>query len=326
MTENGNPVGFSADEQAAWAAMSGQEAPAPDQVEDDPEPAEEFEAADDADGADEPAPAETAKPKTVPHGALHQERERRKQIEAEYAKTREQLAVLNDRWQTIQRLQQQAAEQQVPAQDDDPEPDPNQDIFAHQQWLSRRYHEQRAFLEQQQAAAYQAQQQQQEEAAVWSAWEQDVSSYSQQQQDFGDAAKFLSGMRDRALKAAAVLNPQFNDAGARAAVIDQELAAIVRQARGTGQNAAAVIYNIAREYGYQAAAAAPQPGAAPAMPEKLANVQKAQAASKSLSQAGGQAGGAPMTAEALAAMAPDDFNAWYAKPANAKLFKKMMGG
>lgn len=94
--------------------------------------------------------------RTVPYGALSKERSRRKEIEAKLQAELTAKAVLEDRWNTLTQAMQQNGV--AAAVDDDPEPDPTVDIFAHMQWQGR---QNKKVLEQIQERETQAVQQQQ---------------------------------------------------------------------------------------------------------------------------------------------------------------------
>lgn len=318
MTET-DTSGFTAEENAAWAEMSGEKP-----VEAAPPPVEEPDIEDDE--AEDEAPvakADPAKPppQMVPHKALHRERVRRQEVESELQKQREWRAVMEDRWATIQRLQEA---EQAPKVEEDAEPDPNQDIFAHNAWLRRQFGKMQeaqttretAEREQREAAEY--------DRAIWGRWNTDKASYGAENEHFGAAADYLAGVRAKQLTAFGYNQQQIN------AEIDRDLAKVVQHAAQSGKNAAEVIYKIAEANGFVPKAAEPTPApaasAVPAMPEKLAQTAKAKEASVSLSQAGGKSAPAEMTLEDLAAMPMDEFAAWNAKKGNDKLFRKLMGG
>ena len=324
MAEGENP-GFTAEETAAWAEMSGQPAPAPKEAAEADD--EDLELDDEAEVEEAPvAKQEPERPRTVPHKALHAEREKRKAIEAEAQKLREFKAVMEDRFATMQRLAAQQAEQaQAPQVEEDPEPDPNQDIFAHQAWLARQLKAERETRMQAEQQARQRQELQAAEQQVWGRWEQDRAAYAQQNEAFPDAAKFLAGLRDRQLEAFGI-----EDRRQRDEMINAELRNAVIQAAQHGRNSAEVIYRLAIAAGFNPesakSAAAQVAQVAPPAPDKLGQITKAKDASMSLSRAGGKAAPPEMTAEDLASMPQDEFNKWMEKDKNKAFFRKLMGG
>jgi hypothetical protein len=322
MVEGENP-GFTAEETAAWAEMSGQPAPAPT------EPADLDDEDIELDEVEEEAPVakQDERPRTVPHKALHAEREKRKAIEAEAQRLREFKAVMEDRFATMQRLAAaQAEQQQAPEQsDEDPEPDPNQDLFAHAAWVTRQLKAERETRMKQEADVRQQQELAAAEHQVWSRWEQDRAEYAAQNEGFTDAAKFMAGLRDRQLEAFGI-----EDKRQRDQMINAELRNAVISAAQNGRNSAEVIYRLAVAAGFNPesakSAAAQVAQVAPPAPDKLAQVTKAKGASISLSQVGGKSAPPEMTAEDLASMPQAEFNAWMEKDKNKALFRKLMGG
>lgn len=280
-----------------------------------------------AEGLGEKAPRDE-KGRFVPHQALHAERE-------EHKKTRSELNDMRERWARIeermnwadQARQQQEYEAQQAAQQQEQPPDPNVDIFAHAQWQQRQLNamqEQLAAANQaNQQALYQQQQQdmaRQAEQKVWDYWEQDAKSYSEQNADFKGAAEWLSEFRGNQLRALGAVNPQFRNDKAIVAQIESELRDIVIAAAQQQMSPAEMVYELAKGYGYQ-----PQAKGAK-LPGNLANVDKAQQASRTVGQASGRAGGDQMGLEDILAMPRGDFDRWIADPKNERLFDRLMGG
>ena len=99
--------------------------------------------------------------------------------------------------------------------------------------------------------------------------------------------------------------------------------AIAEMAFARGKSPAEMIYALANQRGYKKADAAAVPDAGAAA-EKLATIERGQAAHKSLSNTGGSSGDQDMTAQALIDMPADEFAAWCEKnPAKAK---RLFGG
>lgn len=316
--------GLTADEQAYFDSF-GENAPKTEVAEAQPAPVEVVEAEDDGDEQPD------SRTRTVPHGALHAEREKRKAIEAKLREIETQKAVLEDRWNTILKLQQQEAkpaaeETKAEAQTEDPMPDPDQDIFAFAKWQQRRLEKFEAELRQRAEAEKRAQETTQAERQIWSRWEADTASFKAQKPDFTDAAAHLAALRDKALARNAVFDERFANKAFRDQVVNQELAGIVAQAAQKGLNAAQIIYDYAIDYGYTPKQAEPAAPVVPQMPENLAKVAEAQEAAKSLSQTGGKGASGPLSPEDLLAMSAEEFDRWSSDPKNQKLWKKMMGG
>lgn len=304
---------LSAEEQA-YFDTKGETAPAAEpepEVVDDPEAEiEEVE----AEKADEPKAA-----KTVPLAALTKTREETKALKAALEEQKTRNAIWEDRWNTFLR-QQQPVEQQV-AKDEDPEPDPNVDIFAHQQWLGRQLKAERETRAKQEQEQARQREEQHVEQQIWTAWEQDAATYVADNADFPNAAKWLSDFRDAQLKALGKVDERFADARARNMQIEQELKQIVIGAKQRGLSSAQVIYELAQGYGYTPKAAETQTDAAGA----LDRLEKSVAGATSLSATGGARPAAGLDAAAIANMSPEQFGAWLAKNGE-RGFKKLAGG
>lgn len=278
-----------------------------------------------------PETAETAEPvveqardekgKFIPHAVFHAEREEHKRTKSELQTIKERQAVLEDRWNTL--LKATAA----PEVEDTP-PDPNVDIFEALRWTQAkadRLEKQANEVKQQQEQQAQAQQQEQQ---VWTYWQQDAATYTKENPDFGNAAKWLSDYRDKQLTAYSAVDQRFASPQARNAQIEAELKDIVIRGAQSGRSPASIVYEIAKGYGYttKPAEAETVDPANVELSEKLTTIDKAMAQSKTLGQAAGRAGGDALSAEAIASMPEREFEAWMKTPANAARFKTLMGG
>lgn len=282
--------------------------------------ADEEAAAEDIDEAGEGEQAAKGD-KTVPLRAVTKEREERKAAQRELQELRTKHAVLEDRWNTFlqatQAQQQPQPQQQV---DDDPMPDPQQDIFAYSAWQQRQFAKLNDRVNQREQAEQQQQKQSAEEAQIWSHWEQSVAAVRSELPDFGDAAKWLSDARSKQLQAYAAVDPRFGNPQAINRQIDSELRQIVVAAAQAGTNPAKAVYELAKSWGY----AGPKP-AANADPGKVVEtIAKNMAAETSLSEAGGSSAKGTLSAEDIANMSPDEFEAWFAK-AGERGFKRIAG-
>lgn len=266
--------------------------------------------------------ARDEKGRFVPHGALHAERERRKEVESRFEELSRKQAVLEDRWNTILKAGQPQQEQK-PA--DDTPPDPNEDVFAALKWTQDQLLASRK-AEQERTQAEEARQQQtQQEQAVWSAWEQDARSYAAENADFPNAAKWLSDFRDKQLSALGKIDARFADPTARNQQIEQELKQIVIAAKQQGASSAQAIYEIAQGYGYTPTAPEPDANKQHQLPDSLAKVQQAMGASKTIASNPGKGSNDPTSPEAIASMSDKEFSAWMENPENARRFERMMG-
>lgn len=258
----------------------------------------------------------------VPHQALHAEREEHKKTKSELEQIRQRQAVLEDRWNTLLKVQQPTQAEQ-PA----PPPNPEEDIFAFAKWQGDQLKALQAKVEGREQEDARARQEADNDRAVWNDWSQSAQSFAQETPDFGDAVKFLSETRDKQLNAMALIDKRFATADGRVQQINAELKAIVLAAKQNEISPAEAVYNIAKNYGFQAPVQAP--AADPAkltLPDSLAKIDAAQNASRTLAATPGRDAGDPVSAEAIANMSQKEFEAWYRDPANAKRFDSMMRG
>lgn len=308
-----SPFELSDEDQAAMQAMQAADEPEK-AAEPAPEPAPEPEAtaepAEQPEAAPEPDKAEDKRAKTVPHQALHEERERRKAVEAENRRLAEQHARFEERLKVIQELQKPKEDAQPKA------PDPQEDPIGALRFLQ----EQLAAQEQQRQAQTREQQEAQRAEQVW----QQVQNHAQAQwQEFAaqnphanEAYEHVMKSRSRELKAFG-----YSDAQVREALQREEAQALIYAVQN-GISAPEMIMAYAEARGFQPKQADPDPALGAA--EKIERATEGQSRNKSLSQTGGAAAPTEMTAERLIAMSNDDFQAWVAK--HPKQAERLMGG
>lgn len=287
---------FEEDELQAEQVDAGQEPLEEDDTPTGPERDEQgrFKAKEPEEEADPNVNDETDAGKTVPQGALHAEREKRKAVQAELEAAKQQLAA-------IARMREQTNARK-------PEPLPEADDPAAMEHL-------RARLAETEQRTVRMEQQRELDAADYAETQQlygvmasAEAAFRAQQTDYDDAISYLAQARAKELTRYGMSPPQINQ------VLSEEAAEIARTAIQQGMNPAELAYGIAQDRGYrptQAEAAPPaKQGGAAATLEAIA---KAQGASKSLG-AGGGSSGAVLTAEAIAAMDADEFEKLYATP------------
>lgn len=236
--------------------------------------------------ASEPA-AESKPEKTVPLAALHQARQENKEMRARVERMEQTFAEL-------QRRAQQQAQPEVPDKDVDPV-----GYFLHENEQLRQR------LDQVAQSQTQWEQQQQREAQNQQFFN-NVRNIEQQFQaatpDYEQASKYL---RDAVYQD--FINRGADQNEAQHAMTNQMIT-MVSQAMQMGVNPAMLGYQMAQARGWKS----PQ-AAAPVIPaqtntEKISQINKGQAAAKSLSATGGKAK-AELTLESLAEMDDDDFEA-----------------
>ncbi len=280
---------LTADEQAAMTAMeTGDTYEAETPAEPAKEaPAQEAPAAE----AEGEAPATSAEVKEkppegfVPHGAMHAERVKRQALE-------QQLQEMQRKFEEFQTAQQKPAEPE-------PMPDPVMEPEKFAAWNAQ----QSEGVKKQIAELMTQQREAQQQAYMVQSIQTGEASFKAENPDYDDALTHLANVRVQEL---AVLG--YDEMQARQ-VVQQEARSIVGMAVQRGMNPAAVAYQMAQARGYQKAAPAPA-AAAPAQPDMAAQMaakSKAQAATASLSGAGGPVQGGGLTAEMLANMSEADF-------------------
>lgn len=290
------------------------DAPAPAAIE--PAPLEP--APLDAPPADQAAADRDEKGRFVPHQALHAEREEHKKTKATLEEISRKQAVLEDRWNTILKLKEpeQPAAEVVP--------DPNEDIFGYAKWQGDKLRELEQKVASRDKQEEQARTVEAQDREIWGHWSDSAKAYAAEKTDFGDAVTFLSESRMKQLTALSAVNPDFATEQGRLNQINAELRQIVAGAKQLGKNPADIVYNMASAYGY--APAAPADTGKIELPGKLAAIDAAQNASRTLATPGGRSATEPMTAEAIASMSASEFGAWIKDSANERLFNKIMGG
>lgn len=313
MSEKQEPAGdLSAEEQAYFE--SGGEAELPEaattQEDVDAGAEQEREAAGKAkEGGGEADKPQDEKSKTVPHQALHAERE-------EHKKTRSELNEMREKWARLEERMQMFAAQK-PQEKEEAAPDPNEDVFGALMYERQK----REALEKQfNETAQQAQERQQAQQQVRTAFghlNQSIEVARQTTPDIDEASNWLYGLRKSQLKAAGM------DDFSAEQHIQQEVYGGIITALQRGMDPAAYFYEYAKASGYTRKESS---DAGKEAAEKIQKIAKAQDASKTIGQTSGKAGGDEITPEALAGMSDSEFSAWIDKPENARKFEQIMGG
>lgn len=221
--------------------------------------------------------------KNVPHGAFHEERERRKQAERELTQLRQNQAVLADRYQQLYGAINQQQQPQIPSKDVDPLA--NMDARLEQseqlarQLLMERQNEQRRQQAEHNERAFRAH---------VGGMEQE---FSKSTPDYIEALQFVAGRRRTELEAAGYPAQQV------AAMVDRDAMMLAWDAVQQGRNPAEVIYNMAVSTGYVKKQQQAE--------QKVEALQKGAGAAKSLGN-GSAPAGLP-TMEQIANMDEDEF-------------------
>lgn len=291
-----------------------------------------------ADGPEEADDGTQTDDKVINHGAFHKERERRKQVEKDLAELKEKFARGDERMKIMQELQAKA---EKPAEtekvDEDPEPDPEEDVFAYIKWQQREMGRLReantktteTFEETRQQADAAT-----EQAQMVQSYERAATEYAKTEPKFFEAYQHLLDSRHRELEFLG-----YTDQNERAQILHNEEMTIARHALANRKNPAEIMHGLAKERGFapQVPASDPEPAktdtqaaktdetavaAEKSEADKLAELKTAQEASMSLSSAGG-AGVREMSMEALAEMSEEEFEEF--KENNPKEFRLIMG-
>lgn len=259
-----------------------------------------------------PEPADDKK-RMVEYGALHEERERRKEERVRREKAEQEVAKVSERFKVLEELVRAAS---APApQQQQPIPDVNTDPVAHfQAELAARDQRISQFEAYQRQQQQQAQQQQQINYIRQSATQAEAE-FAKDTPDYQEAATYVQMIRNAQLEAIGLADP-----AARAQQLAMEALNLAASAQQRGQNPAALIYNMAKASGWKAKAAEQQPiatqgaatpqagaAAAPAAAaKKLETVARGQAANASLSQLNGSTA-TETSVETLLKMSDEDF-------------------
>lgn len=231
-------------------------------------------------------------PQRVPLAELMQERERRKSLEQELARNREEFQRGNARLEELMQTVRQSVQPQRQAE---PVPDINTDpvgFFKHQLEATQRdLEEQKQFRKQFEQQGQQLTQQQQ----LVAAYQADANAYKEKAPDWDQAYHhFKKTVFDMAVEAGATPEQAMQE------MLVQEQR-IVTTALHNRKSPAEVVFKTAQRWGYK--------GEGKADPEaRMAAMERGQAAAKTTS--GGGSGGARydnVTVERLANMTPEEF-------------------
>lgn len=246
--------------------------------------------------AEAPA-AEEKDTRTVPLGALHEERQRRKELQQEVRQARERQQRMEQRFEEfVQRIQQP----QQPEQPQGPgfEDDPATYLRNQNERLAEQLNQQGAYLQQQ------ANQQQQVQAAnnLVGRYRSDSMAYAKENPDFPDAYNHVSNAR-MAMYTAAGMSQQEAEMALQRDEFD-----LVANAYQRGASPAQAIHEMARAMGYKPAQAdaSAQPAAA-VVNEEMAKAEEAQKLSQGMGSGQAPRGGAPSLSD-IADMDGEEFD------------------
>jgi hypothetical protein len=241
---------------------------------------------------------------TVPQGALHAEREKRKGSDERAAKAEAELASLREQLGNIQKLRDEVAARK-------PEDLPAADDPAALDHLRRRIEETQQTVTRVTQHMDDQALGQQELAQLGGYMQQSEARFREEKPDYDAAIQHVVEARAKELSYYGLTPPQIQQA------ISDEATEIVRSAVAQGRNPAELGYQIALTRGYRPAEGSGPQNGAEAKPTGanavLDAIEKAKSQGKSLGSGGGSAV-KTLTAEAVAGLSADEFDAIYSTP------------
>jgi len=247
--------------------------------------------------------------RTVPHGALHAEREEHKKTRAELQQLRAKATRMQQEFQAAMAAVYDKAEE---AGRDIP-PDPREDFLGFTRWQVDEINRLKSQVAENKRREDEARQVAEAEQALWNEWNRSVELERTEHNDLDDALNFLAEARNRQLGILGQVDSRFCDPGFRESQMRAELRDIVVTTFQQGKNPAKTVYEIAKAYGYGG-----EPGA------RFMQLNNAQSASRTLTSTAGKAAGDPMLLETVANLSEAEFAKWYEN--NRNTFRKMFGG
>ncbi len=232
----------------------------------------------------------------VPHGALHEERMRRKELQKELEDYREKFSRVDER---LKILGEKNTNQEIPSFEMDPlgyskyEIDKLKGGFED---VSKRVPENIKRLEGEI-----------ETLRLQRVIERQEATFERDKPDYRDSLNFFIKTR---IETAQEMG--YDEDSARS-MVTSELQEATQRAISNGKNPAEIIYNISAKYGFKSNNSAKEAS-------KIDALKKAESATKSLSEVGGHAKG-ELSAESLADMSDEDFS-----KISDEQFRKAMGG
>lgn len=227
----------------------------------------------------------TKQEKKVPYGALHEERERRKELQRQIQEVSSKNQRMEERFQQmVDRLAfpQQQAQQQMPSYEEDPVGT----LRSRQEAMER-------FLTQQAHEYTQRQQQEVAQNQFINRYYSSAQAYAKENPGFADAYQHLSQARFKEYQMAG-FSPEES-----ASLVNKEEAEIVFKAYQDGVNPAERLYSLAKLRGYKESELK-------ANEQKIDQLEKGVQASRSLSGSSGKSN-KPMRLEDIAELPDDEF-------------------
>ena len=247
--------------------------------------------------------------KTVPLAALHEERQRIKELRRELDQTKEVTRIGNERLNQLMAALQQQQQQPIPdvQQQQQPIPDVQVDPVSN---FDMRLRQQQQIIEQQNqwlARQQQEQAQRQQYEQLHSYVNSQERAFVAQKPDYVEAVNHLKQADARALMALG------HDEETAAQMVHSHFTQLAVQLANQGVNLPERIYALAQAKGYTPKSSEGQ--------QRIQTAQRGVAASRSLGSGAGTANN--LTLEALASMPAEEFAEATKDP---KVFRRLMGG
>lgn len=251
--------------------------------------------------------------KMVSLSALHEERTKRQERDAEIRKISLENAELKGKFSIIERLNMPVKEvaevKPLTAEED---------IFGKVNQTGETVAQLQKRLDDADAATKAAAEDTTKRTTFVNNYKADAATFETKTPDYRKAYDFILNSRAAELKAIGYDTPE-----ALHNALTADEFAIAEMAFSKGKSPAEMLYALAVQRGYMKDVT-PKPGDTGKGAEKLDAIERGQAANKSLSDVGGTSGDADMTTAALIAMPMAEFQAWTDKnPAKAR---RLMGG
>lgn len=264
-------------------------------------------------GEEQQQPGKDPQERTVEHGALHSEREKRKHWEGEAKRAQEQLAAIAELRKKVQGGGEQQ-QQQPPPIGQQPQEETTEQLRARLARLEQ--------AEQQRGqASDHARLDDMEHRNLAQALVSAEADFSARVPDYNDATVHLATSRARELQLYGM------DPVSIQQTLAEEALEITRTAIGLGKSPAELAYEIAQMRGYQpkqGGQAKPNgSGGGNSAVDLIEAIRRGQESSKSLGSGGGSGGAGEVNAQALASMDEGEFARLYSTPEGKRLIDSL---
>jgi hypothetical protein len=247
--------------------------------------------------------AQTEQANTVPHSRFHAEMMERQRAEQEAANLRAQNTQLMQLKQELDEIRKgKATEEESNAFEEDPLGYMKNKVDAL---------EQEKVITEQQSAQFIQQQQFVEQINTWATSQ--VSAFSREHEDYGDAFNFVvENRRAELLRNAEILGIQADHAMIENQLQQESMGLIMQAAQA--KNPAEIVYNLAMAKGYtKAQAQAAAQNTDETLQQKIDKIEKGQQASSSLSGTTSSPDAGELSVSDISSMSDDEFDAFWDK-------------